>query len=152
MRRRRCRGPWSWPFAQRSCGVEHRSHYGRITRAPADVPGQHVADLPLVGRGHLAQEMRHRAQYPRRAEPALQGVMFGEGALHLIERAGFGEPLHRDDIRVVGLSGVLGAATHRASIAEHGTGAAYAVLAADMNAESLDLLADKVAQQHASHG
>src|SRR5262245_15921839 len=149
MWRRRCRDPWSWPFAQGGCGVEHGGDDGRITRAPADVPGQHVAHLPFVGRGHLAQEMGYGAQYPGRAEPALQGVMFRKGALHLAECGRFGEPLHRDDVRVVGLSGVLGAAAYRAPVSDHGAGATYAVLAADVNAESLQLVAEKVAQQHA---
>src|SRR5262245_37471836 len=96
--------------------------------------------------------MRHRAQDARRAEPALQGVMPREGALHLVERAAFGEPLYRHDVRIVGLGGVLGAAAHRAPVAEHRAGAAYAVLAADVNPESLELVAEKVAQQHASLG
>src|SRR5262245_31259955 len=149
MRRRRCRDPWSWPLAQGGCGVEDSGDDGRIACAPADVPGQHIAHLPLVGRGHLAQEMGYGAQYPRRAEPAMQGVMFRKGALHLVECACFGEPLHRDNIRVVGLSGVLGAAAHRAPVADYGAGATYAVLAADVNAESLKLVPEKVAQQHA---
>src|SRR5262245_16879068 len=96
--------------------------------------------------------MRHRAQDARGAEPALQGVMPREGALHLVECTCFGEPLHRHNVRVVGLSGVLGAAAHRAPVADHGAGATYAVLAADVNAESLELVAEKVAQQHASLG
>src|SRR4029453_13589869 len=96
--------------------------------------------------------MRHRAQYARGAETALQGVVPREGALHLVERAAFGEPLHRHDVRGGGLGGVLGAAAHRAPVAEHRAGAAYAVLAADVNPESLELVAEKVAQQHESLG
>src|SRR5262245_21223578 len=96
--------------------------------------------------------MRHGAQYPRRAEPALQGVMFREGALHLVKRALCREPLHRDDVGLVGLSGVLGAAAHGAPVAEHGAGTTYAMLTADVNAESLKLVAEKVAQQHARLG
>src|SRR5262249_61531848 len=97
-------------------------------------------------------KMRHRAQYAGRAESALQGVMLREGALHLVERAGFGEPLDGDDVRTVRLSGILGATAHRSAIDQNRTRAAYAMLAADVNPEGLQLMTQTIAEQHARLG
>ena len=72
--------------------------------------------------------------------------MLREGALHLVKRAWFGEPLHGDDVRAVGLRGVLGAAAHGSSIEENRTGATYAMLATDVNPEGLQLMTQKIAQ------
>src|SRR5262245_3461941 len=151
-RQMRCRDPWSRPFADGCCGFEHRGNDRLITRAPADAPRKHLADLQLVRCRGITQEMRHRAQYARRAEPALQGMMPREGALHLVERAWFSEPLHGDDVGTVRLGGVLGAAAHRSSIDQNRTGTAHAMLATDVNPEGLQLMTQKIAQQHARFG
>src|SRR5262249_22135543 len=92
------------------------------------------------------------AQYARRAEPALQGMMLREGALNLVELAWFGEPLHGDDVRAVGLRGVLSAATHGSSIDQNRTGAAYPMLATDVDSEGLQLRTEKIARHHARLG
>src|SRR5262249_13745890 len=113
---------------------------------------KHLPDLPLVRCRGITEEMRHRAQYAGRAEPALQGMMLREGALHLVERAWFGEPFHGGDVGTVRLGGVLGATAHRSSIDQNGTGAAYAMLATDVNSEGLQLMTQKIAQQHARLG
>src|SRR5262245_55900062 len=84
-------------------------------------------------------------KYPGSAEPALQGVMSGECALHLVERPGLGEALHGDDVRTVCLGRVLGAAAHCASIDQDRTGSADAVLTADMNPESLEFMTQEIA-------
>src|SRR5215475_2245495 len=91
-------------------------------------------------------------KYPGSAEPALQGVMSGECALHLVERPGLGEALHGDDVRTVCLGRVLGAAAHCASIDQDRTGSADAVLTADMNPESLEFMTQEIAEQHARLG
>src|SRR5262245_12003097 len=151
-RQMRCRDPWSRPFADGGCGFEHRGNNRRISRAPADVTRKHLADLLLVRCRRVAQKMRHRAQYAGRAEAALQGVMLGEGTLHLVERAWFGEPLHGDDVGTVHLTGILGAAAHRSPIDQNRTGTAYAMLATDVNPKGLQLMTQKIAQQHARLG
>src|SRR5262249_57906359 len=110
----------------------------------AEGSGKHRADLPLVRCQRVAQKMRHRAQYAGRAEAALQGVMLREGALHLIERARLSEPLHGDDVRTVRLSGILGAAAHGSAIDQNRTRPAYAMLAADVNPEGLQLMTQKI--------
>ena len=78
--------------------------------------------------------------------------MLREGALHLIERARLGEPLHGDDVRAVRLSGILGAAAHRSAIDQNRTRPAYAMLATDVNPEGLQLMTQKIAKQHARLG
>jgi hypothetical protein len=135
----------------RGCGFEHGGDDGRITRAAADVAGQHVANLLLVRRRHLAQGNAYRAQYSRSAEPALQGVMLGEGALHRVERARLGEP-STVTMSKPSACAAYWAAAHGAAIDQNRAGAAHAMLAADVNPEGLELMAQKVAQQHASLG
>jgi hypothetical protein len=66
--------------------------------------------------------------------------MSRECALHLVERAGLGEPLHGHDLRTICLRRVLGAAAHCSSIDQDRTGSADAVLTADMNPEGLELM------------
>src|SRR5262249_51880770 len=146
------RGQWSRAFGEGCWGLERRGKDRRIPRAPADVTRKHLADLPLVRCRGITQEMLHRAQYARRAEPALQGMMPREGALHLVERAWFSEPLHGDDVGIVRLGGVLGATAHRSSIDQNRTGTAHAMLATDVNPEGLQLMTQKIAQQHARLG
>src|SRR5215475_8327279 len=99
--------PCSWSFTHRCCGIEYRGDYRDITRAPADMAGEHVADLPLVRPGRLSQKMRHGTQYARSAEPTLQGMMFRERALQLVEGAGRSQSLDRHDVGTVCLRGVL---------------------------------------------
>src|SRR5262249_30843692 len=151
-RQMRCRDPWSRPFAYGGCGFEHRGDDRRIARAPADVTRKHLPELPPGRAPGVTQGMRHGAQYPRCAEAALQGVMLREGALHLIERARFSEPLHGDDVGTVRLGGVLGATAHCSPIDQNRTGTAYAMFATDVNPEGLQLMAQKIAQQHARLG
>jgi hypothetical protein len=110
------------------------------------VAGKHVADLLLVGMGRLSQEMSHGTKYAGSTEPALQGVIFRECALHLVECAGLGEPLHGYDLRAVCLRRVLGAAAHSSPIDQNRTGSADPVLAADMNSEGLKLMTQEIAE------
>src|SRR5215467_358528 len=138
IRQWRCRT--SRLFSHCCCGLENGGHDRGIPCAPANMPGKHVADLLLVGMGRLSQEMSHGTKYAGGTEPALQGMMFRECALHLIERAGLSEPLHGYDLRAVCLRRVLGAAAHCSSIDQDRTGSADPVLTADMNAEGLELM------------
>src|SRR5919204_2557835 len=140
IRQRRRRASPSRVFSHCCCGLENGGHDRSIPCAPANVAGKHVADLLLVGMGRLSQEMSHGTKYAGSTEPALQGVMFRECALHLIERAGLGEPLHGYDLRAVYLRRVLSAAAHCSPIDQDRTGSADPVLTADMNTEGLELM------------
>ncbi len=125
----------------------------RIARAPADVARQHVADLALVGRRHLAQEMRRRAQDARACRTRIAGRGGrAKARCSALSVPGSGEPLDGDDVGAVGLHRVLRAAAHRAAVDQDGAGAAHAVLAADMHAECLQLVAQEIAEQHARLG
>src|SRR5690606_34301935 len=62
------------------------------------------------------------------------------------------QPLDRGDVGALGLYRVLRAAAHGPAVHEHGAGAAHAVLAADVHAVELQLVAQEIAQQHARLG
>src|SRR5689334_13152626 len=132
-----CRASSSRVFSHCCCGLENGGHDRGIPCAAANVAGKHFADLLLVGMGRLSQEMSHGTKYAGSTEPALQSVMSRECALHLVERAWFGEPLHGYELRAVCLRRVLGAAAHRSPIDQDRAGSADAMFAADMHAEGL---------------
>src|SRR5258708_12380358 len=150
----RCRqclflGVPSRAFSHRCRGFENRVDDRRVTRTPTDMVGKHLADR-LVGRFRRPpQKMGHRTQDSRSAEPALQRMMLREGALHLAERARLGEAFRCHDIRAVGLRSVLRTATHCYSIDQNRTSSAYPMLTADVNPESLELVTQEIAEEHA---
>src|SRR3982074_3057952 len=96
--------------------------------------------------------MRRRAKNAGRAEAALQGMVVHERALQFIERTGLRQALDTDDIGTIRLYCVLRAAAHRPPIDQDRAGAADAMLATDMDAIGLQLVAEKVAEQHARFG
>ena len=96
--------------------------------------------------------MRRRQQDAGGAEAALQRVMPGEGLLQHIEGAGIGQALDGGDVRALHLDRVAGAAAHRPARHQDGAGSADAVLAADMDAKDLQLVAQEVGEQHARLG
>jgi hypothetical protein len=51
--------PPSRLLAKHGCGFKDRGHDRRVTRAPADMAGKHIADLLLVRLGSVPQKMRH---------------------------------------------------------------------------------------------
>src|SRR5580693_9105725 len=75
-------------------GPEHRLDDVLVAGAPAELAGQHLADL--LGGGHrvVVEQPAGGHHHARRAEPALQAVAFGEAPLHRVEPAGRGQPFH----------------------------------------------------------
>src|SRR3979490_1874989 len=75
-----------------------------------------------------------------------------ERALQFIERPGLRQALVTDDIGTIRLYCVLRAAAHRPPIDQDRAGAADAMLATDVDAIGLQLVAEKIAEQHARFG
>src|SRR5712671_843589 len=96
--------------------------------------------------------MRRRQQDAGGAEAALQRVMADEGLLQHIEGAGIGQALDGGDVRALHLDRVAGAAAHRPARDQDGAGPTYPVLAADVDAENLQLVAQEIGEQHARLG
>src|SRR5262249_37546680 len=144
--------PPSRPLVKHGCGFEDRGNDRRITRAPADMAGKHVADLLLVRLGRVPQKMRPGTQYAGSAGSDMRGVMVCEGALYLAQGIGFSESLHRHDVRTVYLGRILRAAAHRSPIDQNCTRSAHAVLTTDMHPEGLQFMTQKITEQHARLG
>jgi hypothetical protein len=79
-------------------------------------------------------------------------MVFRERALHVVEGAGRSESLHRHDVGTVCLGRVLRTAAHRLSIDQNRTGPAYTVFTTNMDSEGLELMSQKIAEQHARLG
>src|SRR3954471_16202431 len=130
--------------------AQRRVDDGGIAGAAAEVAGNRIAHL-LFGRvGRLAQESGQRGQHARRAEPALQAVLFPERLLQRAESAvRCGEPLRRNHITGVGLHREHDAGAHRLAVEQHGACAAHAVLAAQMRSREPQLAAQEVGEVQA---
>ena len=64
-------------------GVESRADDGRVARASAQMTAQQVADIALIGRRMVAQEVIERHEDSSRAKAALQRVVtFERGLQH----------------------------------------------------------------------
>ena len=86
-------------------------------------------------RAAAPEQVGGRAQDPRRAEAALQGVVLAE---RLLQRAPL-EPFDRPDLGAVGLHREQQAGAHRDAVELDGARAADAVLAADVRAGQAEL-------------
>ena len=118
--------------------------------------GEHVFHFSLGRMRVLAQVMRGRAQHTRRTEPALQSVVPAKRLLQRIESTVLRQAFDGDDVAALGFYRALGAAAHGAAIHDDGAGAAHAVLAAYVDAEYAQLLAQEIRQRdsrlrHSAH-
>ena len=94
-------------------------------------------------------EIHRRHQHARRAEPALQRVVFREKLLQRMHLAALRQAFDRADLGTVGLDGEHQAGAHGLAVDHHRTGAAHAVLAADMGAGQAQTVAQEIGQQGA---
>src|ERR1051325_3096724 len=146
----RYREPMSALPAQAPPGAQRRLDDGGIAGAAAEVAGNRIAHL-LFGRvGRLAQEGGQRGQHARRAEPALQAMLFPERLLQHAEGAvRCSEPLGGHELAAVGLHREHDAGAHRLAVEQHGACAAYAVLATEMRSGEPQLAAKEVGEMQA---
>ena len=128
---------------------EDRVDDRRVAGAAAEVAGQLRAHLLLGRRGILLEEEPRGHQDPRCAEAALKPEVLVEGLLERVELGAVRERLDRLDLRPVRLHREREARPRRASVEQDRAGAADAVLAPDVRAVEVQLVADEVGEQQA---
>ena len=119
-----------------------------VARAAAQVA---VQTAPYFGFGRVrvvAQELVDRDDHARRAEAALQAVLFPERLLDRVQLAvGLGIALDRLDVGAVGLDGQDGARLDRDAVQQNRAGAALRRVAADVGAGQAKLFTDEIHQK-----
>ena len=129
-----------WAARQCACGGQN---FG-IRSAAADVPRHGALDLLIRGPRVAEQERFEREHLPRRAEAALQRVMFDERLLHRVERVIVSQPLDGGDGASLTLDGEQQAAIDGLAIQQDGTGATLAHVAAWLSAYEMQVFAQGV--------
>src|SRR6266545_284667 len=121
-----------------------------VAGAPAEVAGQHLANLNVRRRRAIPKERAGAHDDPRRAIAALEAVLGPEGLLERMQRlAGRRDSLDRADLVAVGLDRQHEAGADRLAVDEHCAGAAHAVLAADVGAGEIQVLTQEVRERRA---
>ena len=93
-----------------------------------------------------------RHDHARRAEAALQAVMFLEGRLHRMQVGAVGQTFDRHDRRPGSLDGQHGAGLHRLAVDMDDAGAALRGVAADMGAGKAEIFAQEMNQKRSVLG
>ena len=115
----------------------------RVAGAPADVAGQRLADLRVVGMWMAAQKVVRGDDQAWRAEAALHGPRLDERALHLLRVNAF----DRDHLTPVRLAGEDEARAHQRAVEVDGARSALALLARVLRAIQAEPLAEDVEQR-----
>src|SRR4051794_27506600 len=124
-----------------------------VAGAPAEVPGERLADLRFARRVLVPDQVVGGEQDARGAEPALQTVVVPEGLLDRVQPVPGRQPLDRGQLGAVGLDGEQQAGTDRLAVHKHCARAAHAVLAPHVRAGQIQVLAQEVGQRAADrHG
>src|SRR5215469_6182932 len=124
-----------------------------VASAPADVAGQRVADLLLVGVRMVPEERGGLHDHARRAEPALEAMRIPHRLLQRAQpptRLPFplhGEPLDRRYLAADGLDRQHQARAHRPAVDDDRARAAASVLAAQMGAGETEVIPQEVRQR-----
>ena len=106
-----------------------------------------MPDLLLGGIRVLAEQADRRHHEPRRAVPALEGVVLVECLLHRVKRAVLGKPLDRRDLAPVGLDSEGGARLDRLAVEQNSARAARGRVAADGRPRQPETLAQDVDEE-----
>src|SRR5580698_131405 len=134
-------------FAHHLARRLHRLDDVLIAGAAAQVRGEHVDKVLVADVQIFLQHVRCQHQKTRRAIAALQAVIVDEGLLQHRQLVAVGKALDGADFLALRLNGEHQAGAHRLVVDNYGTGAADAVLAADMGASLAAIVADGVDQR-----
>ena len=118
-----------------------------IARAPAQVAFEAVANGLFVQVAALIHQIDGAHDHARRAEAALQGVVFVERRLHRVQVVRSANAFDGGDLRTVGLTGQHRAGLDRGTVEVHHTRTALAGVAADVGAGEAQAFAKYVHQQ-----
>src|SRR5947207_492061 len=136
----------SAPLSRGPRGGERRGHDVLVAGAAAQVAGDGLADLRLRRVGALAQEASERHQEAGGAEAALQAVVLAKRLLQRVERLAVGQPLDGLDRVAVHLGREQQARSHSGAVDDDGARPAHAVLAAEVGAREVEVVAQEVRQ------
>src|SRR5215471_15371394 len=125
----------------------HRIDDGLIAGAAAVIAGEMGPDLFAARNAAAGQQFLRGQQHARRAIAALQGVARDERLLQVGDLVRISHAFDGVDARAVALHRQHQAAAHHHPVDTYTTGAAYAVLAADVTARERDVFAQKVDQR-----
>ena len=130
------------------CGLDRLDDL-LVAGAAAEDAADRLADLVAGAAARMrADELDRRHQHRGRAEAALQGVVLGERLLERAERAvALGETLDGLDRVPVGLHGEHEARADALPVEQHVAVAAEAVLAGEVRAREVEILAQEVGQR-----
>src|SRR6266542_5975769 len=120
-----------------------------VAGAAAEVAFQPVADLGLRRPRRALEELGGRHDHARRAEAALQAVLFPEAFLDRMQLAVLGHALDGLHLRALALDGQERTGLHRQAVDVHGAGAALAGVAAHVGAGEPRELPDVVDEEEA---
>src|SRR6266536_1573205 len=143
---------WSSAAHSRRCGrPRSRGDADRvqdllIAGAPAQVAGERLADFGVGWMWILAQQADRLHDKARRAKTALHRAGLSERELHRVQRAAVGEAFDREDLAVLRLARRDEAGAHGHAVHEHGTGAAFTLLARVLAARQTEPLTQQVEQ------
>ena len=126
------------------CRVSRRVDDGGVAGAPAQMTAEHLANSVLVRLRLAFEEVMERHQDPGGTVAALQRMVTAKRRLQLRERLPVAQPLHGFDGGAVDLHGEHQARPSRLAVDPHGARAAYAVLAADMDAGRAEHLPQEI--------
>ena len=145
--------------------LAHRRDDVRIGAAAAQVAAHALADFVVaepggagahVGRRRadlagavLVEQGDRRADLPRRAVAALEGVVLDERGLHRVQRLGRAEALDGGDVDAFLHHRERQAGVDAAAVDEHGAGAALAAVAALLGAGQAGVFAQRIEQRDA---
>src|SRR2546428_5615864 len=121
----------------------HRVHDLRVARAAAEVALERGADRLAIGPRLALEEGQRRQQHARRAEAALHGAVAHERLLQRMQATVALQPAQRDDGAASQPRGQDEARGHRPPVEQHRADAAHALVAALLDVED----AQRVAQQ-----
>jgi hypothetical protein len=139
---------WQASGAPTRCGLDGIDDC-LVACTAAIIAGKMPADLFSIRTWRLLQQILRRHQHSRRTEAALQRVALPECRLQIGNLAAVGDPLDRLNCRIVRLYRKQQAGTDDIAIDADRTCTAHPVLATDMRAGQLEMLAKKVRQVQA---
>src|SRR5437016_9774819 len=123
----------SYAMSRLPSGPHDRVEIVVVGTAPAEITGERVARL-VAGRLRIGLEQRHaRHDLARRAEAALRSKLIDEGLLHLVQLAVRTlEPFDGGDLAATQRMRQRRAGMMRHVVDQHGAGAAFTAVAAEL--------------------
>jgi hypothetical protein len=118
-----------------------------VAGAAAEIAVDGFPDLAVGRAGMMLQQVMRAHDHAGGAEAALQPVLLPEPLLDGVQLVAVGEAFHRGDFAAVGLHRQYGTGLDRASVQQHGAGAAQRGLTADVGAGKPGDFAQEVHQQ-----